>query len=349
MAEGLDISRIGRTAVVDARLLDFRVIGEKLVTLREKIQSRLSAQGRRAGDTFFRLITALCAAAIVGLMLGMFVQITRDAWPSIQRFGVRFLVSNTWDPVRQEFGAASSIYGTLVSTAIALVLAMPLSLVIALFLVELAPPRVSQVVGTGIELLAAIPSIIYGMWGLFVLAPVLADHVQPWLQDRLGFLPLFHGPPMGIGMLSAGIILALMILPFITAASRDVFQLMPATMKESAYGLGATTWEVVRRVTLRFGLRGLVGAGLLGLGRALGETMAVTFVIGNDHRISASLFETGNTIASTLANEFTEATEPLYVSALVELGLILLLIAVAVQVLAQLWLRRLGPGQGGAR
>ena len=221
-----------------------------------------------------------------------------------------------------------------------MVIAVPLSLVIALFLVELAPPRVSRLVGGGIELLAAIPSIIYGMWGLFVFAPFMADHVQPFLTKTLGFLPLFQGPPMGIGMLSAGIILAFMVLPFITAVMRDVFAMVPPVLKESAYGLGATTWEVTHKVTVRYGLRGLLGAVFLGLGRAIGETMAVTFVIGNDHRISASLFAAGNSIASTLANEFAEASEPLYLSALIELGLILLVITFLVQVVTQVMLSR---------
>ena len=241
----------------------------------------------------------------------------------------------------QNFGAASSIFGTLISTLIAMAIAVPLSLAIALFLVELAPPRVSRVVGTLIELLAAMPSIIYGMWGLFVFAPFMAHYVQPWLGQTLGFLPLFQGPPMGIGMLTAGIILAFMVLPFISAIARDVFQLVPPVVKESAFGMGATTWEVTYKVTIPYGLVGIIGAVFLGLGRALGETMAVTFVIGNAHRISASLFAPGNTIASTLANEFTEATTPLYVSSLVALGLVLFVITYLVQVVSQMMLRRM--------
>jgi len=197
------------------------------------------------------------------------------------------------------------------------------------------------VVGTAIELLAAIPSIIYGMWGLFVFAPFMATYVQPWLGSTLGFLPLFSGPPLGIGMLTAGIILAFMILPFISSISREVFSLVPSVVKESAYGLGSTTWEVTYKVTVPYGLVGIIGAMFLGLGRALGETMAVTFVIGNAHRISASLFAPGNTIASTLANEFSEATEPLYISSLVALGLVLYLITYLVQVIAQMLLRRM--------
>jgi len=229
-----------------------------------------------------------------------------------------------------------------------MVLAVPLSLVIALFLVELAPPALSKPVGYAIELLAAIPSIIYGMWGLFVFAPFMSAYIQPALAGYFGFLPLFSGPPMGIGMLSAGIILALMILPYISAVMREVFSMVPAVVKESAYGMGATTWEVTYKVTVRYGLRGLLGASFLGLGRAIGETMAVTFVIGNDHRLGLSLFSPGNTIASTLANEFAEASAPIYLSSLMELGLILFLITLLIQMLAQLWLHRLQKGTGRA-
>jgi phosphate transport system permease protein len=293
------------------------------------------------GDQAFRWVTALSAALVLLIVGGIFVELVRNSTLSLSRFGLDFLTSQQWNPAKGEFGAASSIYGTLVSTAIALLIAVPLSLVIALFLVELAPPRLSRVVGQAIELLAAIPSIIYGMWGLFVLAPVLSDHVQPALGKALGSVPLFQGPPMGIGMLTAGIIIALMILPFITAVMRDVFQMVPGVVKESAYGMGATTWEVTRQVTVPYGIHGLAGAVFLGLGRAIGETMAVTFVIGNKHHISASLFAPGNSIASTLANEFTEASEPLYRSALVELGLVLFGITFLLQIAAQLWLRRL--------
>ena len=295
----------------------------------------------RPGDRVFRWLTAGCAAVVLLLVFGIFVELLRNAWPSLQRFGLGFVTSGQWNPAKEAFGGISSIYGTLVSTAIALLLAVPLSVAISLFLVELAPPRISIPIGYAIELLAAIPSIIYGMWGLFVFAPLMAKYVQPALSTVFGSLPLFQGPPMGIGMLTAGIIIALMILPFITAVMRDVFQMVPSVLKESAHGLGATTWEVTRQVTIPFGLHGLAGAVLLGLGRALGETMAVTFVIGNRHQISGSLFAPGNTIASTLANEFTEAAEPLYRSALVELGLILFAITVLMQIAAQLWLRRL--------
>jgi phosphate transport system permease protein len=299
-------------------------------------------------DSAFRWLTVAAAAAVLVVVAGLFVELIDSSRLSIVAFGWRFLVSDAWNPVTGNFGAASSVFGTLVSTAIAMLLAVPLSVAIALFLVELAHPLVSRVAGTAIELLAAIPSIIYGMWGLFVFAPFMADHVQPLLNGTLGFLPLFVGPPMGIGMLSAGIILAFMVLPFVSAVMRDVFRMVPTVLKESAYGMGATTWEVTRKVTVRYGIRGLVGAVFLGLGRALGETMAVTFVIGNNHSISASLFAAGNSIASTLANEFAEASTPLYLSALVELGLILFVITFLIQVVAQLWLARL-KRQAGAQ
>jgi phosphate transport system permease protein len=274
-------------------------------------------------------------------MAGIFLELLIHSFPSIKKFGVGFLFSQNWNPVTQQFGAASSIYGTIMSTLIAMLIAVPLSIAIALFLVELARPGVSKVVGTMIELLAAIPSIIYGMWGMFVFAPFMATYVQPLLQGSLGFLPLFQGPPMGLGMLTAGIILAFMILPFICAITRDVFQLVPNVVKESAHGMGATTWEVTYKVTIPYGLVGIIGALFLGLGRALGETMAVTFVIGNAHNISASLFAPGNSIASTLANEFTEATEAMYVSSLIELGLVLFIITYLVQVAAQYMLRKM--------
>lgn len=310
-------------------------------------ETKYAASARGAEDIFFKWLTAACAFLVLIIILGIFIELVRSSRLSIARFGVKFLISQAWNPVSENFGALSSIFGTLVSTAIAMLLAVPLSLIIALFLVELAPAWASRIIGGAIELLAAIPSIIYGMWGLFVFAPFMAKYVQPSLGKTLGWLPLFQGPPMGIGMLTAGIILALMILPFITAVCRDVFQMVPSVMKESAYGVGATVWEVTRKVTIRYGLRGIVGAAFLGLGRALGETMAVTFVIGNDHSISPSLFAAGNSIASALANEFTEASDPIYLSALVELGLVLFVITFLVQIIAHLWLSRLQQTVGG--
>ena len=300
-------------------------------------------------DRIFQAVTAICAGAVVLLVIGIFAELVTGSIPSIREFGFGFLSSQKWNPVTQQFGALSSIYGTLLSTGIAMIIAVPVSLVIALFLVELAHPKVSRLVGGAIELLAAIPSIIYGMWGLFVFAPFMSGTVQPFISKWAGDFPLFAGPPMGIGMLTAGIILALMILPFVTSVTRDVFAMVPDVVKESAYGLGATTWEVTRQVTVRHGLMGIVGACFLGLGRAIGETMAVTFVIGNTHRISPSLFAAGNSIASTLANEFTEASEELYLSSLVELGLVLFVITFLIQLMAQVWLERTRRKMGLAR
>jgi phosphate transport system permease protein len=314
----------------------------------ERSSGRQRIWAVRAGryDPLFRMTTHFFAVLILLLMAGIVVELWRNSQLSIGKFGWRFLISDAWNPVTQDFGALAPIAGTLISTLIAMVLAVPLSLGIALFLVEMAPVFLRPVLGTAIELLAAIPSIIYGMWGLFVFSPLMADHVQPFLSRTLGFLPFFQGPPMGIGMLSAGIILALMILPFLTSVTRDIFLMVPDVLKESAYGLGSTTWEVTRKIVIPYGIRGIVGALFLGLGRALGETMAVTFVIGNTHKISASLFSAGNTIASTLANEFTEASEPLYLSSLVELGLILFLITFVVLGLSQIWLRYMVRQEG---
>jgi len=300
-------------------------------------------------DPIFRWVTLSGSLLVLVAVLGILLTLVQGALPALDKFGFGFLFSQEWNPVTHEYGALSSVYGTLISTLIAMLIAVPLALVIALFLVELAPPGISRLVGGAIELLAAIPSIIYGMWGLFVFAPFLADHVQPKLAAIApGFL-LFTGPPMGIGMLSAGIILALMILPFITSVTRDVFQMVPSVVKESAFGMGSTTWEVTRKVTIPYGIQGVVGACFLGLGRAIGETMAVTFVIGNSHEISASLFSAANSIASTLANEFTEAADEIYLAALIELGLVLFGLTLVLQVVARWWLRRTAKRLGAVR
>jgi phosphate transport system permease protein len=298
------------------------------------------------GDAVFRFITAFCAILAFVIIAGIFIELVRNSRLSLAEFGWRFAFSSEWNPVTGEYGALSSLWGTLVSTAIALTIAIPMSLVIALFLVELAPPWLSRPVGYAIELLAAIPSIIYGMWGLFVFAPFMADHIQTFLGGRLGFLPLFQGPPMGIGMLTAGVILALMILPFVSAVMRDVFLMVPPVVKEAGFGMGTTTWEVTSHITVRYGIQGLVGASFLGLGRAIGETMAVTFVIGNNHELSTSLFAAGNSIASTLANEFTEASDPLYLSSLVELGLMLFILTLFIQIVAHFWLSGMQRSMG---
>jgi phosphate transport system permease protein len=280
------------------------------------------------------------------VMLTIGFVLFRKSIPSIMEFGFPFLVNRSWNPVLKDFGAASSIYGTIVSTMIAMLLAGPMGIIIALFLVELSHPILSKIMGSAIELLAAIPSIIYGMWGLFVLVPIMQGKVEPWLQNTFGHLPIFNvlfsGYPMGIGMLTAGIILALMILPFITAVSRDVLDMVPPVLKEAGHGLGATMWEVTKKVSIPYGIRGIVGAMFLGLGRAIGETMAVTFVIGNSHLISPSVFESGNSIASTIALEFGEALgDPLFASVLIELGLILFLITFVFQIIAQIWISKL--------
>ncbi len=298
------------------------------------------------GDRLLLLLSTTAALLVLLLIAGIFVVLVGHSRLAFQHLGLRFFVQHIWNPVTGEFGALPSLYGTLVTTLIALVLAVPLSLAVALLLAELAPPWLATPVSLAVELLAAIPSIIYGMWGLYVFAPYMAHHVEPWLQRTLGFLPLFQGPTHGIGFLTAGIILALMILPFMSAVMREVFQMVPAVVKEAGYGIGATTWEVTRGVILRYGIRGLLGAVFLGLGRALGETMAVTFVIGNEHRLSLSLFSPGTSITSTLANEFTEASEPVYLSALIELGLLLFLVSLVIQVLALLWLKRMERRMG---
>jgi len=321
-----------------------RVYPETTATARESVAPAAKAKPYR-GDLYFKWLSAVAALVLPLIMVAIGLELPYYSFPALRKFGLHFFVSEEWNPVTQQFGALSSIYGTLVSTALAMLLAVPFSLAIALFLVELAPPRISRIVGTLVELLAAIPSIIYGMWGMFVFAPLMAQYVQPFLHTYLGWLPglglLFQGPPMGLGMLTAGLILGFMVLPFTCAITRDVFQMVPPVVKESAYGLGATTWEVTTKVTIPYGLVGIIGAFFLGLGRALGETMAVTFVIGNSHKISLGLFYPGNSIASSLANEFAEATELLYVSSLICLGLVLFVMTYVVQVISQMMLKRM--------
>ncbi len=301
-------------------------------------------------DAFFRNLTRFFAFFVFSILAAILISLVYHSQLSLSRFGVEFLFNPEWDPVAEEFGALVPIYGTLVSSAIAMAIGIPVSFGIALFLTELSPNWLKRPLGTAIEMLAAIPSIIYGMWGLFVFAPLFAEYVQPVLIKTFGALPifgpLFKGPAMGIGMLTAGIILAVMVIPFITAVMRDVFELVPPMLKESAYGLGATTWEVVWRVVLPYTRIGVVGGIMLGLGRALGETMAVTFVIGNAHRLSASLLAPGNSIASSLANEFTEAVGELHSAALIELGLILFLITTIVLALAKALLMQLAKQEG---
>jgi len=301
-------------------------------------------------DAIFRNVTRFFAFLVFSLLAAILVSLAIGSAPSLQKFGFAFLFNDNWDPVQEDFGALVPIVGTLATSAIALGIAIPVSFGIALFLTELSPVWLRRPLGTAIEMLAAIPSIIYGMWGLFVFAPVFQSSVEPLLSKTLGNIAgvkvLFSGPPMGIGVLAAGIILAVMVIPFITAVMRDVFELVPPMLKESAYGLGSTTWEVVWSVVLPFTKVGVIGGIMLGLGRALGETMAVTFVIGNAHQLSASLFMPGNSIASALANEFTEAVCDLYTSALIELGLILFVITTIVLALSKLLLMRLARREG---
>jgi len=299
------------------------------------------------GDSVFRGLTISFAIGILVLFAAIIASLWHESLPSIHKFGFSFLTSSSWNPVKDDFGALISIVGTLLSSLLAMLIAIPLSIGVALFLAELAPEWMKAPFGTAIELLAAIPSIVYGMWGLFVLSPLMADYVQPWLADHFGFLPFFTGPAMGIGILTAGLVLALMILPFIASVTRDVFLMVPHNLKEAAYGMGCTTWEVVRDIMIPYGKKGIAGAVFLGLGRALGETMAITFVIGNAYHLSWSLFAPGTSIASTLANEFTEADSDLYLSSLVELGLVLFLITFIVLGIAQLWLSK--GNQGGGR
>jgi phosphate transport system permease protein len=292
---------------------------------------------------FFALFVLLTLVAIIG-------SLSWAAVPAFEKFGLGFFVNDVWDPVKQNFGALAPIYGTLVTSAIALLIGVPVSFGIAIFLTEMCPVILKRPLGTAIELLAAIPSIIYGMWGLFVFAPVFGDYVQPALTKVFGDLwilgPLFQGAPNGIGVLSAGFILSIMVIPFIASVMRDVFETTPPVLKESAYGIGATTWEVVWNVVLPYTKVGVIGGIMLGLGRALGETMAVTFVIGNAYRISASLFAPGNSIASALANEFNEASEPVHRASLIALGLVLFLLTFIVLACSRLLLAQLAKGEG---
>jgi phosphate transport system permease protein len=304
-------------------------------------------------EAAFTFATTSAAWVVLLLLGGVVISLVVGAWPTLGTVGAKFFFEKTWDPVQEVFGALAPIAGTLVTSAIALIIAVPLSFGVAVFLTEMCPAKLKATLGTMIELLASIPSIIYGLWGLLVFAPIYADYVQPKLTAWFGGIPylgaLFQGPPMGIGVSTAGIILAFMIIPFIAAVMRDVFEVVPAVLKESAYALGATKWEVVKNVVLPYSKVGVFGGIMLGLGRALGETMAVTFVIGNAYNLSPSLFEAGNSIASSLANEFAEATTGQHASALISLGLTLFMITLVVLIFAQALLRRLEKSQGGAR
>ena len=311
----------------------------------------LSKRNAQTGDWLFFNMTRLSAVLTLLMLGGIIVSLFYGAWPSIKQFGVAFLWTSDWNPPMDKFGALIPMYGTLVTSLIALIIAVPVSFGIALFLTELSPIWLRRPLGIAIELLAAIPSIVYGMWGLLFFAPIFSKYVQPWMQATLGNVPvvgqLFQGAPLGIGLLAAGIILAVMVIPFIASVMRDVFEVTPAMLKESAYGLGATTWEVVWSVVLPYTKAGVIGGIMLGLGRALGETMAVTFVIGNTNFLnSSSLFAPGNSIASSLANEFAEADPGFHTSSLIELGLILFLITFLVLALSKVLLLRLARQEG---
>jgi phosphate transport system permease protein len=297
-----------------------------------------SGEGRRGriGDKIFLNLTLVFTFLMVLVLLGLVIALNIQAWPAVQKFGLSFLSSTTWDPVNEIFGALPAIYGTLLSSLIGLLIAIPVSLGSAIFLSELAPDWISKPCSFLIEMLAAIPSVIIGLWGMFVLVPFIRSPVESWLGNNLGFLPLFQGPPFGVGFLSAGIILAIMVIPIITAVSRDVMYAVPITQREAMLALGATKWEMINRAVLPYCRSGLVGAIILGLGRALGETMAVTMVIGNAYTLTASLFSPGVTIASKVASEFSEASGDIYIGSLVELALVLFGITLLVNIIARL-------------
>jgi phosphate transport system permease protein len=301
--------------------------------------------GSPLGDRAFKWLTLLMALSVFVLIVLIGFELAQGSRPALHKFGWRFLAGSDWDPVNEQFGALPFIFGTLVSSAIALLIAVPISIATAVYLTELAPLWLRQPLIMFIELLAAVPSVILGLWGIFVMVPWLREYLFPWLQKSFGFLPLFQGPVYGVSMLAGGIIVAIMIIPIITSVSREILRSVPGLQREAAYALGATRWEVTRIAVLSYAKKGLFGAVILGLGRALGETMAVTMVIGNRPEIAKSLFAPGYTLASVIANEFTEATTDTYLSALFEIGLVLLGVTVLVNALAQLLLKTFaGPG-----
>jgi phosphate transport system permease protein len=325
-------------------VVDIALQGGALIT--DAAQSRAKALQRlRLKENVFRWVTRLSAVAVLVLLGGVIVALIEGSMMALRQFGFGFLFQAHWNPVTEQFGAIAPIYGTLLTSLIAMAIAVPVGIMIAFFLTEICPLWIRRPIGIAIELLAGIPSIIYGIWGLFVFAPFLQRTLQPFLIDLFGPIPvlssIFAGPPYGIGMLTAGLILAIMVLPFITSISRDVFDAVPPVLKEAAYGLGCTKWEVFRSVVLPYTRVGVIGGVMLGLGRALGETMAVTFVIGNAHRISSSILAPGTTISATIANEFTEAVGDLYTSSLIALGLILFFITFVVLAIARYLLLRI--------
>ena len=298
-------------------------------------------------DRIFAGVTLGFASLVLLVLFGILISLVVQAWPALNEFGLGFVFSTVWSPSTDEFGAGIAIWGTLATSLIALLIGVPISFGIAMFLTESCPVWLRRPLGTAIELLAGVPSIIYGFWGLFIFAPVIQEYVQPWMIAWLGE-PFFQGPPLGLGIFTAGLVLALMVIPFIASVMRDVFETVPAVLKESAYGIGCTRWEVIRNIVLPYTRVGVIGAIMLGLGRALGETMAVTFVIGNANRFSMNLFAPGNSIASTLANEFAEADPSMHIPALFGLGLILFVITFAV-LSASEWLIKSGERKSGRR
>jgi len=330
----------GRRSVTDVAMRGAAIEVTEEVPSRAKVLQRL-----RLGDAMFRSLTRTAAILVLVLLGGVIFSLVVGSLPAFRTYGLSFVTTEVWNPVTEKFGALAPVYGTLVTSAIAMLIAVPVGLMVAFFLTELCPMWLRRPIGIAIELLAGIPSIIYGIWGLFIFAPFLQQHVQPFLIDTLGNVPvlssLFAGPPYGIGILTAGLILAIMVLPFVTSISRDVFDAVPPVLKEAAYGVGCTTWEVFRSVVLPYTRVGVIGGVMLGLGRALGETMAVTFVIGNAHKISASILHPGTTISASIANEFTEAVGDLYTSSLIALGLLLFVITFVVLAIARYMLMRI--------
>ena len=325
--------------------MDAAVVGRDMASVHAEDGRAATLRRFRRGDIAFKSLTLISAITVLVLLAGVMLALLHGSLPAWRAFGPGFLTSESWNPVTEKFGALPAIYGTLVTSIIAMLIGVPVSLGIAFFLTEICPERLRRTVSIAIELLAGIPSIIYGIWGLFVFAPWFQATVQPFLIDTFANIPvlnqLFAGPPYGIGMLTAGVILAIMVLPFITSITREVFETVPPVLKEAAYGMGCTRWEVIRRVVIPYTRVGIIGGVMLGLGRALGETMAVTFVIGNAHRIVTSLLAPGTTISASIANEFTEATGELYTSSLIALGLILFFITFVVLAAARFMLMRI--------
>jgi phosphate transport system permease protein len=326
-------------------MMDAAVAEGRLTLVHDEGKRANTLRRFRIGDQAFKAITQGAAITVLVLLAGVMLALVHGSLPAWKAFGFGFFTSQSWNPVTEKFGALPAIYGTLLTSFIAMLIGVPISLGIAMFLTEISPQRLRRPIGIAIELLAGIPSIIYGIWGLFVFAPWFQVHVQPLLIDTFADVPvlnqLFAGPPYGIGMLTAGLILAVMVLPFITSITREVFDTVPPVLKEAAYGIGCTRWEVMRRVVIPYTRVGVIGAVMLGLGRALGETMAVTFVIGNAHKIFPSILAPGTTISATIANEFTEAVGDLYTASLVALGLILFLITFIVLACARYMLMRI--------